>query len=138
MPFSQAENLGTSYQEQFPGSLIAKNVLISPKKMSLSCWIWSGTLLHSTNNQGTSRWKFFFTLHIDETVTAQTNKQMDLLIQSWSETDHEVKVKYFTSIMFGTATATVVVKEMTYALEKLEFNQADAFFRNNSFAVLKL
>ena len=44
---------------------------------------------------------------------------MELLIWYWSETDHEVKVKYLTSIMFGTATATIVMKEMTYALEKL-------------------
>ena len=40
-------------------------------------------------------------------------KQMDLLTQYWSETGHEVKVKYLTSLMFGSATAIYVVKEMT-------------------------
>ena len=52
-------------------------------------------------------------------MTSQ-NKQADGSADMyWSETDHEVKVKYLTSIMFGTATATIVLKEMTYALEKL-------------------
>ena len=34
IPFSNAENLSACYQEQFPASLIAKNVSIGPNKMS--------------------------------------------------------------------------------------------------------
>ena len=44
---------------------------------------------------------------------------MDLLVCYWSESNHEVKVKYLTSLMFGQAKAVDVVKEMMIALEKL-------------------
>ena len=46
-------------------------------------------------------------------------KQMDVLVQFWSETHNEVRVKYLTSIMFGHARAEDVVKEMLGVLDKL-------------------
>ena len=61
----------------------------------------------------------FFTLHFDETVTAQKKKQMDLLVQFWSDIHNEVKVKYLTSIMFGHAKAVDVVTEIMQVLENL-------------------
>ena len=61
----------------------------------------------------------YFTLQFDETVSAQTKKHMDLLIRYWSETSNEVKVKYLTSLMFGSATASIVVRDITYPLKKL-------------------
>ena len=63
--------------------------------------------------------KSFFSLQFDETLTAQVKKQMDLLVQYWSECHHEVKVKYLTSIIFGQVKPVDVVKEMMIALEKL-------------------
>ena len=44
---------------------------------------------------------------------------MDLLVCYWSERDNVVKVKYLTSMMFGHATADVVVKEMLQTFEQL-------------------
>ena len=120
MPFSQAINLGACYQEQFLDSLIAKNVSFSPYKMSNLVGYGLGPYFTQQTIKELVDGNSFFTLHFDEAVTAQTNKKMDLLIWYWSETDHEVKVKYLTSIIFGTATATIVLKEMTYALEKVE------------------
>ena len=61
----------------------------------------------------------FFSLHFDETVTAQKKKQMDLLVQFWSDIHNEVKVKYLTSIMFGHAKAADVVTEIMQVLENL-------------------
>ena len=61
----------------------------------------------------------YFKLHFDETLTVQVKTQMDLLVKNWFGTDHEVKVKYLTSIMFGHTKADVF-KEMLDALEKLE------------------
>ena len=52
-------------------------------------------------------------------LTVQGKKQMDLLVHYWSESHHEVKVKYLTSVMFGQAKAVDVVKEMMIVLEKL-------------------
>ena len=117
-PFHKLKILGACYQEQFPDSLIAKNVSFSPNKMSYLVGYDLGPYLTQQTIKELVDGNSFFTLHFDETVTAQTSKQMDLLIWYWSETDHEVKVKYLTSKMFGTATATIVVKEMTYALKK--------------------
>ena len=54
----------------------------------------------------------YFTLHFDETVNAKVKKQMDMLVQFWSETHNEVRVKYQTSIKFGHTRAEDVVKEM--------------------------
>ena len=61
----------------------------------------------------------YYTLHFDETVSAQTKKHMDLLVCYWSERDNAVKVKYLTSMMFGHATANLVVKEMLQTFEQL-------------------
>ena len=80
VPFSQAENLGACYQEQFPDSLIAKHVLISPNKMSYLVGYGLGPYFTQQTIKELVDGNSFFTLHFDETVTAQTNKQMDLLI----------------------------------------------------------
>ena len=61
----------------------------------------------------------YFTLHFDETISAQTKKHMDLLVHYWSEREHVVKVKYITSIMFGHAKVDTVVDEMLQTLEEL-------------------
>ena len=61
----------------------------------------------------------FFTLHFDQTATAQVKKQVNLLVHYWSETHHEGKVKYQTSVMFGHSKAEDVVKEMLVLLDKL-------------------
>ena len=60
----------------------------------------------------------YFTLHFDETLNSQVKKQMDLLLRFWSEQLQEVRVKYFTSILFGHAKADDVVDEMVSALRK--------------------
>ena len=61
----------------------------------------------------------YFTLHFDETITAQVKKQMDLLVCYWSEVDNRVKVTYLTSIMFSHAKVPDVVAEILKSLEKL-------------------
>ena len=54
----------------------------------------------------------YFTLHFDETVSAQVKKQMDLLVHYWSEESKEIKVTYLATIMLGHAKADTVVHEM--------------------------
>ena len=61
----------------------------------------------------------YFTLHFDGTVNAQVIKQMDVLVQFWSEIHNEVRVKYLTSYMLGHARTDDVVKEMLGVLDKL-------------------
>ena len=59
-----------------------------------------------------------FTLHFDETVNKQVKKQLDELVQSWSEIHNEVRVKYLTSVKFGHGRRKDVVKEMLGILYK--------------------
>ena len=42
-----------------------------------------------------------FTLHFDETTTAQVKKQMDLTVRYWSSTHNKVWVTYYASLSFG-------------------------------------
>ena len=61
----------------------------------------------------------YYTLHFDETLSTQMKKHMDLLVCYWSERDNALKVKYLTSMMFGHATADLVVKEMLQTFQQL-------------------
>ena len=68
-------------------------------------------LTHTINNSESG-----YTLMLDETTTAQTVKQMDLLIHHWCETHDEVRTKYLGSLFFGRATTEdlleMVLKEI--------------------------
>ena len=59
----------------------------------------------------------YFTLHFDETITAQVKKWIYLCAigQKWTI----VKIKYLTLIMFGHAKLPDVVTEVLKSLEKL-------------------
>ena len=64
----------------------------------------------------------YFTLHFDETVTAQVKKaQMDLLVHCWSEVDNGVRIKFLTSIILDHAKKKKqdVVTEAIKALAKV-------------------
>ena len=54
----------------------------------------------------------YFTLHFDETVSAQVKKHMDLFACYWSEESKEIKMRYLASIMLGHAKADTVVHEI--------------------------
>ena len=53
-----------------------------------------------------------FTMHFDETTTAQVNKQLDLTLCYWSPTHNEVWVAYYTSLFFGHAEGAKVASRM--------------------------
>ena len=53
-----------------------------------------------------------FSMHFDETTTAQVKKQMDLTPCYWSPTHNEVIVTFYTSLFFGHAEADKVVSRM--------------------------
>ena len=53
-----------------------------------------------------------FTMHFDETTTAQVKKQMDLTLRYWSPTHNEVWVAYYTSLFFGHAEGAKVASRM--------------------------
>ena len=119
IPFASADNLGACYKQQFPDSDIAKAVAIGQTKMSYVVGCGLGPYFKKLTVNNLVAGNSFFTLHFDETVTAQKMKQMDLLVRFWSDIHNEVKVKYLTSIMFGHAKAESVVTEIMKVLENL-------------------
>ena len=119
LSFSSSQNLSTLYQQQFPDSVIARNVKIGPSKMSYMASYGLGSYFRQMIIKDIVEGNSFFTLHFDEMISAQTKKHMDLLVRYWSEKEHVVKVKYITSIMFGHAKADTVVDDMLQTLEEL-------------------
>ena len=53
-----------------------------------------------------------FSVHFDETTTAQVKKQMDLTLRYWSPTHNEVWVTSYTSLFFGHAEGEKVAKKI--------------------------
>ena len=53
-----------------------------------------------------------FSMHFDETTTAQVKKQMDLTLSYWLPTHNAVIVTFYTSLFFGHAEADKVVSRM--------------------------
>ena len=92
IPYSCADALQECYKQQFPDSAIAKHVSLGLKKDVIYGGIRPRLILPTLREiiQGNS----YFTLHFDETVSAQVKKQMDLLVHYWSEESKEIKVTY--------------------------------------------
>ena len=61
---------------------------------------------------------FPFSMHFDETTTAQVKKQMNLTHRHWSSTHNEVIVTFYTSLFFGHAEADKVVSRMIVQLHE--------------------
>ena len=117
--FGSTKNLPLCCQQQFPDLVIAKQVSIGPTKMSYMFSYGLGPYFRQMIIRDIIEGHSYYTLHFDETLSAQTKKLMDLLVRYWSERDNAVKVKCLTSMMFGHATADLVVKEMLQTFEQL-------------------
>ena len=61
----------------------------------------------------------YYTIHFDETTTAQVKKQMDVLVRYFSETDGEVKVRFLKALTFGHAHAETVAIELYKTVQDL-------------------
>ena len=107
--FSSSENLGKCYQMQSPDSVIARNGTIGPIKMSYMVSYGLGPYFIEMNAREIVQVPSYLTLHFDETVSAQTKRQIDLPLCNWSETNNEVRVMYLTSAISGHAKAVNVV-----------------------------
>lgn len=119
IPFSFADELAENYRDQFPDSAIASKVSIGSTKMSYIVAFGLGPYFTQQIIQEIKEGPSYFTLHFDETVTAQVKKQMDILVRFWSHSRNEVQVSYLTSVMFRHAKADDVVAGILESLEKL-------------------
>ena len=63
----------------------------------------------------------YYTIHIDETATAQVKKHMDVLVRYLSDTDRKVKVRFLKALVFGHAFAETFADELWRTLQELGF-----------------
>ena len=61
----------------------------------------------------------YYTIHINETTTAQVKKQMYVLVRYFPDTDGKVKVKFLKTLVFGYAFAETVGDELWRTLQEL-------------------
>ena len=119
IPYSCADALQDCYKQQFPDSAIANHISLGSKKMSYVVAYGLGPYFQQATVKEIIQGNSYFTVHFDETVSAQVKKHMDLLVCYWSEESKEIKVRYLASVMLGHAKADTVVHEMLKTLEKL-------------------
>ena len=80
IPYSCADALQECYKQQFPDSAIAKHVSLGSKKMSCMVAYGLGPYLQQATVKEIIQGSSYFTLHFDETVSAQMKKHVDLLV----------------------------------------------------------
>ena len=79
IPYSCADALQECYKQQFPDSAIAKHVSLQ-KKMSCMVAYGLGPYFQQATVKEIIQGNSYFTLHFDETVSAQMKKHVDLLV----------------------------------------------------------
>ena len=79
-PYSCADALQECYKQQFPVSAIAKHVSLGSKKMSYILAYGLGTYFQQATVKEIIQGNSNFTLHFDDTVSAQMKQHMDLLV----------------------------------------------------------
>ena len=104
-----ADQTPEMFKRMFPDSAIANSFTMSRQKASYNIQDGIGPLLKENIVKDVSDSSACFTLMFDETTTLQEQKQMDLLLRYWSETENKVITKYFLSLFFGRAKATDIV-----------------------------
>ena len=107
-----SDHIGSLFRTMFPDSKIAADFSLS--QTSTSYIIAEGMLPHFTKviiddllESGLP-----FSMHFDETSTAQVKKQMDLMLRYWSSRHEEVWSIFYTSLFFGHAESDCVSAKM--------------------------
>ena len=107
------------FKSMFPDSAIANSFTMSRQKASYNIQDGIGPLLKENIVKDVCNSSACFTLMFDETTTSQEQKQMDLLLRYWPETENKIVMKYFLSLLFGRAKATDIVS-MLQQLQETE------------------
>ena len=76
---------------QFSDSVIAKNMTMSSRKMSYFIVYGIGPYFTQMTVKEIMEGPSYFTLYLDKAVTAEVQKQMDLLVCCWSEEHNNQK-----------------------------------------------
>ena len=97
------DNLGDLFKAMFPDSKIATNFHLSCTSSSYMISEGLSPYFARMIVNDLLKSSLTFTLHFNETTTAQVKKQMDLTLRYWSPTHNEVWVTYYASLFFSHA-----------------------------------
>ena len=104
----------------FPDSHIAQHMKMSRTKVAYMIGYALGPyFLQKTIDDILRSPKTYYTIHIDETTTAQVKKQMDVLERYFSGTDGKVKARFLKALVFGHAYDKTVAGELWRTLQEL-------------------
>ena len=111
-------NISKLFNEMFNDSNtnpVVSDFELASSKMSYVISHGLGPFFHSEVVAGVLNSNMPYTLHIDDTTTAQVKKQLDLHVRYWS--DKGVAVRYLTSLFLGHATADIMCDRIEEALK---------------------
>ncbi|KAJ8049982.1 hypothetical protein HOLleu_02975 [Holothuria leucospilota] len=116
--FASCDNNADIFQAMFPDSAIAKHYAMRSSKLSYILTHALGPyFLRQLVKEIEGK---YFTIHFDETVTAQMKKQMDVLVRFFSSRTSTVQVRFLKSVLFGHAFAEQVNDELVNLLLELK------------------
>ena len=93
----------------FSDSNIAKGFTVSRQKASYIVFDGLGPFLGKRLCNDITSYEGTFTVIFDETTTVQNQKQMDVLIRYWSESEGLIAAQYLMFFFFGRATGDYIV-----------------------------
>ena len=118
--FRASEGSPELFQRMFPDSHIAQYVTMSKTKVAYMIGYGLGPYFHQRTIDDILRSPdTYYTIHIDETTTAQVKKQMDVLVRCFSDTDGNVKVRFLKALVFQHAFAETVADKLWRTLQVL-------------------
>jgi len=106
--FSACDHVGDLFRGMFPDSSTARDFHCGSSKMSYLVTHGLSPYFEELLLKDLNASHAFYTLHYDETTTAQVKKQMDLVVRYWSSERNGVVVHYLGSVFLGHAQASIV------------------------------
>ena len=111
MSFRCCEGISDLFQQMFPGP-VSQDFTCSATKASYIVRFGLGPHFKNGLMKDIIQSNNGYTMHFDETTTAQIKKQLDLVVRYWSNERNGIVVRYFHSLFFGHADAKTVVTSM--------------------------
>ena len=107
-----ADHIGDTLRQMFPDSKIAAGFNLSRSSASYMIGEGLAPCFKTVIIDDVKKSNVPFTMHFDETTTAQVQKQMDLTLRYWSPTHNEVWVAYYSTLFFGHAEGAKAASRM--------------------------
>ena len=94
------DHIGDTFQSMFPDSKVSAGFNLSRTSSSYILAEGLAPYLRKEVVDDVNKSDLPFSMHFDETTTAQVKKQMDLTLRYWSPTHNEIIVTFYTSLFF--------------------------------------